>query len=246
MNDWQYQPARDINLTPRERLRSHRREGGLISDGCRLLWWAGVRSSLKLWHRLTITGRENLPASPSYVLVANHASHLDALVLAAALPLSVRNHVFPLAAGDVFFERPLTSAFAAVVLNALPVWRKCGGRQAIPALRERLHETPSVYLLFPEGTRSRTGCLGEFKPGIGMMLARSDVPVIPCHLWGTFEACPPGTHIPRPRPVRLRIGQPRRFADVENRRAGWEHIARELAEDVRKLGAGGAHHIEKA
>ena len=70
MNYWQYQPAQDLDLTPSERLRSYRREDGLISDGCRLLWWSGVKSSLKLWHRLSVTGREHLPQSPSYVLVA--------------------------------------------------------------------------------------------------------------------------------------------------------------------------------
>ncbi|MCA9028764.1 MAG: 1-acyl-sn-glycerol-3-phosphate acyltransferase [Planctomycetaceae bacterium] len=236
MNDWQYQPAQDLDLTPSERLRSYRREDGLISDGCRLLWWSGVKSSLKLWHRLSVTGREHLPQSPSYVLVANHSSHLDALVLAAALPLSVRNQLFPLAAGDAFFERPATSLFAAVMLNALPVWRTAVGRHAIQALRDRLIETPSIYLLFPEGTRSRDGAMGEFKPGIGMMLAGTNVPVLPCYLHGAHAACPPGARFPRPLSIRLSIGQPRLYPDVENRRNGWEHIAHELAEDVRTLG----------
>jgi 1-acyl-sn-glycerol-3-phosphate acyltransferase len=236
MNNWQYQPARDLDLTPSERLRSYEREGGLVSDGCRLLWWSGVKASLKVWHRLTVTGQEHLPDSPSYVLVANHASHLDALVLAAAMPLTVRNHLFPLAAGDVFFERPTTSAFAAVMLNALPVWRNAVGRHAINALRNRLIETPSIYLLFPEGTRSRDGQLMEFKPGIGMLLAATEVPVIPCYLDGTFTACPAGTHVPRPRRIQLTIGQPRQYASVENRRTGWNQIARELQEDVATLG----------
>ncbi|MEZ6050133.1 MAG: lysophospholipid acyltransferase family protein [Planctomycetaceae bacterium] len=152
------------------------------------------------------------------------------------MPLSVRNQLFPLAAGDAFFERPATSLFAAVMLNALPVWRTAVGRHAIQALRDRLIETPSIYLLFPEGTRSRDGEMGEFKPGIGMMLAGTNVPVLPCYLHGAHAACPPGARFPRPLSIRLSIGQPRLYPDVENRRNGWEHIAHELAEDVRTLG----------
>ena len=239
MNDWQYQPARDLDLTPGERMRSYQREGGLVSDCCRLMWWSAVKASLKVWHRLTVTGREHLPASPSYVLVANHTSHLDALVLAAALPLSVRNQLFPLAAGDVFFERPSTSAFAAVMLNALPVWRKSAGRHAIKSLRTRLTENPSIYLLFPEGTRSRDGRISDFKPGVGMLLAETEVPVLPCYLDGTFRACPAGTRLPRPHKLRLTIGSPRQYADVENRRSGWERISQELQKEV--LALGGEH-----
>ena len=245
MTDWKYQPARDLDLTPGERLRSYEREGGLVSDCCRLLWWSAVKGSLKVWHRLTVTGREHLPDSPSYVLVANHASHLDALVLAAALPLSVRNQLFPLAAGDVFFERPASSAFAAVMLNALPVWRK-GCRTARHQMRcaTRLVETPSIYLLFPEGTRSREGQIADFKPGIGMLLAGTDVPVIPCYLDGTHTACPAGTRVPRPYKIRLAIGRPRRYPDVENRRTGWEKISCQLQEDVTTLGPSQPKEVE--
>ena len=64
------------------------------------------------------------PENYQRIYFANHTSHLDALVLGATLPLKLRDQLFPLATGDVFFHTPALAAFSATVLNALPVWRK--------------------------------------------------------------------------------------------------------------------------
>src|SRR6516162_3647568 len=77
--------------------------GGLLRGAL----WQTVRGWLGLFHRLTIHGQENWPVAPPFVLVANHSSHLDTLVLAAALPSQLRAHLRPLAAADVFFRTPL-------------------------------------------------------------------------------------------------------------------------------------------
>ena len=128
MDSWKIEPARDIDLPLGKRNCSARRESGLVATTARFVWWSAMKATLKLMHRLEIRGRENLPEEPPFVLVANHASHLDAMVLGAALPLRLRDSIFPLAAGDVFFETPAMAAFSAVVLNALPVWRNNCGR----------------------------------------------------------------------------------------------------------------------
>jgi 1-acyl-sn-glycerol-3-phosphate acyltransferase len=235
MEQWNLTGARDLSMTPAERWRSLQRENGLISTGLHLAWWSLVRGYLAMWHRLSITGRQNLPAQPPYVLVANHTSHLDALVLAAPLPWRLRDRVFPIAAGDVFFETPLASAFAAGLLNALPLWRKKCGPHALEQLRKRLLEEPCVYILFPEGGRSRDGKMMTFKPGLGMLVAGADAPVIPCHLDGCYEALPPENRFPKPRRIRLRIGEPVNFKDVANDRQGWLHIATTLKERVQAL-----------
>ena len=235
MDDWRLQPARDLELAGADRHRSYQRESGLVANVARFAWWSMIRASLKLLHRLKIHGRENLPQSPSFVLVANHASHLDALVLGATLPLSLRDQLFPLAAGDVFFHTPALAAFSATVLNALPVWRKKDGAHAIKQLRTRLIDEPSIYILFPEGGRTRDGSMRPFKSGIGMMTAGTQVPVIPCHLEGTFEAFPPEAFVPRLHKVTVRIGTPRTFEHLENRRPGWDQVSRLLEEDIKAL-----------
>ena len=161
-------------------------------------------------------------------MVANHSSHLDAITLAAALPWPLRRFAFPIAAGDVFFETPAVALFSAMMLNALPMWRKSCGPHAMQQLRERLISEPTIYVLFPEGTRSRDGNLGRFKPGLGMIVAESEVPVVPCYLHGAHAACPPDRKLPLPLPLHLRIGAPLSFAGIKNERAGWQEIAARL------------------
>jgi len=218
-----------------ERLRSVKRETGLIGLIGRSLWWWWVRGVLRLTERIEIVGREHLPGSAPFVVVANHSSHLDVLVLATALPFALRNCVFPLAAGDTFFETPAVAAFATSMMNALPMWRKNCGHHAIDTLRRRLVDEPCGYILFPEGTRARSGQMGPFRHGIGMLVAGTKVPVIPCHLQGTFEALPPGGKWPRRTRIVLRIGAPCQFEKEPHDRTGWQTIAQTIERCVRSL-----------
>lgn len=238
MDEWQYKPAGDHGLKPQESLRSLKRETGLVASVTQAAWRLAVRGYLRGYHRLRVDGREHLPAQAPFVMVANHASHLDALTLASALPWKLRQCAFPIAAGDVFFETPAMMLFSAMMLNALPMWRKSCGPHAMKQLRERLIGDPAIYVLFPEGTRSRDGSMGRFKPGLGMLVAESSVPVVPCYLQGAFEACPPKGKIPLPLPIHLRIGPPVQFADLKNERAGWQEIATRLEAAVGALREG--------
>jgi 1-acyl-sn-glycerol-3-phosphate acyltransferase len=236
MEQWKLEPARDLGMPLDERARSLRRESGLLSTFARSIRWGVVRGYLRVYHRLEIIGREHLPKEPPFVLIANHASHLDALVLSAALPWRTLDRVYPLAAGDVFFEKPARAVLAASVLNAFPVWRGKAGAHALEEMRTRLIEEPCIYILFPEGTRSRDGAMAEFKGGLGRLTAAAEVPVVPCHLAGTFVALPPNCRVPRPRKVTLRVGEPVVFSDVANDGPGWKHISRTCETAVRRLG----------
>jgi len=128
-----------------------------------------------------------------------------------------------------------SAAFAAIFLNALPMWRRKCGSHAMETLRERLVEGEVVYLLFPEGTRTRTGEVAEFRAGIGMLVAGTNVPVVPAWLEGCFAAMPPESKLPRPRAISLRFGRPLSFAEVANDRAGWREVAGVLEGAVRAL-----------
>jgi 1-acyl-sn-glycerol-3-phosphate acyltransferase len=240
VQDFDLKPAADIGLTPLERWRSPRRESGLGQTVGHLLFAFATRTFLRIWNRLEIRGQENLPREPPFIMVANHASHLDALVLAAPLPYAIRDRVFPLAAGDVFFQSAAVSAFAAGFINAIPLWRKQKTPKALQELRQRLVSEPCVFLLFPEGARTRDGNYLRFKPGVGMLVAGSNVPVVPCHLRGTFEACPAGRILPLPRKITTTIGQPLRFPNVENNREGWDIIIGQVEKAIRDLGERGA------
>lgn len=225
MEDWKLDPAHDLGLPFKERLRSLRRESGLLESGMHLFWWLMLRAYFRAYHRLEIHGLEHLPAEPPFACIGNHSSHLDALALAASLPARWRDSIFPIAAGDTFFNTPAVAAFAAFILNALPMWRRNCGSHSMQMLRQRLVEDKSIYILFPEGTRSRDGKLGAFKPGLGMLVAGTPVPVVPCHLQGAFHAFAPHQKLPRPRKIILRIGKPISFPNNKNERAGWMEVA---------------------
>lgn len=235
MKRWDLQPAGDLGMPAGDRLRSLRRENGLISTALHGIWWFFVRNYLRVWHRLTITGQQHLPTTPPFILVANHASHLDTLALAAPLAWRLRDRIFPIAAGDVFFQTPLASAFAAWMLNALPMWRKKCGPHAMAELRRRLTDEPCAYILFPEGTRSRDGRMMPFKPGLGMLVAGARVPIIPCYLAGCHRALAPGQRWPRPGRIHLQIGEPIVFDHLPNDREGWQHISQIMEERIRTL-----------
>jgi 1-acyl-sn-glycerol-3-phosphate acyltransferase len=169
------------------------------------------------------------------VLAANHCSHLDALVLGAALIPRHRERAFPIAAGDVFFQSTVTSTFSAIMLNALPMWRKNCGPHALAELRRKLQEERAIFIIFPEGGRSRTGSMMPFKHGLGMLVAETNVPIVPCGLAGTFDALPPHRKLPRPATIKLMIGDPLQFGSTANDRTGWSQLAQSVESAVRKL-----------
>jgi 1-acyl-sn-glycerol-3-phosphate acyltransferase len=239
VNDWRYNPALDLGLQPNQRHCSPLRESDLTSSVLRLGWLMTVRTILKCWNRLEIHGLENLPAQPPFVMVANHSSHLDTVVLASALSLRWRDHVSPLAAGDYFFATPPLAGFSAVILNALPLWRnrRGGQRHELGDLRERLVNQSAIYIVFPEGSRSRDRQLHEFKPGFATLVARTTVPVLPCHLSGSFAAMPPDARAVRPRKIILQIGTPLTFETVANHAEGWRRIAAVAREEIVALSA---------
>jgi 1-acyl-sn-glycerol-3-phosphate acyltransferase len=234
--DWKYEPAKDHGLPPLERMRSHRREAGLFSATARLLWWTAWAGLLRTWNRLQVEGREHLPSASSFVMVANHESHLDVFCLTAALTIGARRHFVPLSAEDVFFDKPTRTFFAAHVLNAMPVRRGKGVRHGFAAMRERLLAEPTIYAIFPAGKRARDTTMLPFRAGIGMLVAGTTIPVVPCHVEGAFEALRPETVILRPHRLLVRIGRPRTFEAEPDARQGWDRIAAVLEDDVRSLG----------
>src|SRR2546423_946812 len=235
MEPWKLEPARDTGLTPGERFRSVRRESGLLEGLAHQACFLLLRTYFAIAHRLTIEGRDKLPAHGPFVVAANHSSHLDALALGAALTPRHRERAFPIAAGDVFFQSGVTSTFSAIMLNALPMWRKNCGPHALADLRRKLQEEKAIFIIFPEGGRSRTGAMLHFKHGVGMLVAETNVPVVPCALIGTFDALPAERNFPRPGAIKLAIGNPLQFGSIANDRSGWSQIAKSVESNVRDL-----------
>ena len=218
------------------RLRRFPREPDVMVYGFRSVIALIIRGLLRLYLRFEIIGEENLPNDSSFVLVANHSSHLDTLCLLAALPLRRLHCAFPVAAEDYFFRGLPRTWFAAVVMNALPFARQMRVRESLSICAQLLAQPGNVLIIFPEGTRSRTGETQPFKSGIGVLLAGRDVSVLPCYLQGAFQAWPKGRRWPRPRKVRLIIGARRNYATRGAERSDACAVAAELQGAVRELG----------
>ena len=240
MNTWNYHPSPNIGTPIASRLTRFPREPGMFAYAVRSIAALLLRAWMRVYHRLAIDGRDNLPAGGSYVLVCNHTSHLDTLGLLCAVPLRRIHHCFPAAAADYFFTNLPRSAVSATLINALPFDRAGGGEQSLALCDALLREGDNILILFPEGTRSTSGEIGRFRSGIGRLAAGKDLDVVPCHLQGGMQAWPKGRWLPRPRRLRLRIGTPRNFGHLDASPESVHTVCADLHRQVSELGGRGA------
>jgi 1-acyl-sn-glycerol-3-phosphate acyltransferase len=242
MRRWLSDSVRDLNQAPVDHLRQFPRDPDMLVYGLRSLGALITRRLLQIYNHFEIIGHQNLRTNRSLIMVANHCSHLDTLCLLAALPLRKLHRAFPAAASDYFFQSVPRLWAAAILVNALPFARQARVRQSLSLCRELLANPGTILIIFPEGTRSTTGEVGEFKSGIGALVAGRDVAVAPCFIDGSFRAWPKGRRFPRPRKIRLVIGTPRNYRDHGTGNSDIGAIATELRDAVNQLRpANGSH-----
>jgi long-chain acyl-CoA synthetase len=169
-----------------------------------VLLYAVNRLMMRLFFRLRITGLDDLPAQGPFVITPNHVSYLDALAIAAALPLSRLRGLYW--AGMVGLFDNAASRLICRAVHLFPVDAK--HPDAAVRIAARVLDAGRSEVWFPEGWRSPDGRLQRFLPGIGQLLLRSRVTAVPVWVGGTFEALPRGRLIPRFRPVTLDFGSP--------------------------------------
>lgn len=237
MDRWKLNPDAHLGKAEHERWKSVQREPGLAEALTTLSWQLFIGFYLRCCHRFEIEGKEHIPPQLPYILIANHSSHLDALCLMAAVPKRHTSDLFAIAAQDTFFTNLGRSWFAAYALNALPLSRSGGGkgREEMELMRARLMQGNCGFILFPEGTRSRDGNIASFRSGLGMLVAGTNLPVVPIAIDGAFTALPPQRKFPRFSRLRLRIGEPCDFSLIENSASGWKEVAIIAEQAVRNL-----------
>jgi 1-acyl-sn-glycerol-3-phosphate acyltransferase len=158
-----------------------------------------LRPTMNVYTRRRSTGSDRLSRIKGpVILVANHASHLDTPVILAALPRRLRKRTAVAAATDYFYRNRLVAALVSLIFNTVPVDRDGGGlgKQATEHLDKLLDQGWNL-LLYPEGTRSRSGGLGRVRRGAAVLAERHKLPVVPIRVTGTSAAMPPGRFWPK-------------------------------------------------
>ncbi|NEM91414.1 lysophospholipid acyltransferase family protein [Galbitalea soli] len=158
---------------------------------------------------VTVLGRSRLKGvKGGFVVVANHSSHLDTPLIFGSLPRRLARYLAAGAAADYFFDVWWRRGLTALFFNAFPVQREGKTRRSISAKSLLLRGVP--LLVFPEGTRSKDGTFGPFKPGAAALAASCGVPCIPTALIGVHIAHPRGTNWPKSGrlPVGVVFGDP--------------------------------------
>ena len=169
-----------------------------------------------------VEGQSNVDGlTGAYIVVGNHSSHLDAPMVFSLLPNHMTQKLATGAAADYFYRKQRISKLTSLFFNTYPVERK-GKPSAHPGraahMTSRLLQEGIPILIFPEGTRSRTGEMGVFKPGAAALSIKLDVPIVPLAMHGGHEAMPVGSKFPtlnRP-PVQLYIGKPIKAREGES------------------------------
>ncbi len=156
-------------------------------------------------------GRDKLAALKGpVILVANHASHMDTPVILSALPRRLRRRTVVAAAADYFYRNRLVAGLVSLIFNTTPIDRRGGGLSKDGSHLDKLLDQGWNLLLYPEGTRSRSGSQGRIRRGAAVLASAHKLTIVPIRVTGTREAMPPGRIWPkrlraRPVPKRHRI-----------------------------------------
>src|SRR3954464_509984 len=181
---------------------------------------AVLEPAIRLWFRLSSTGQPNIPDGP-VILAANHRSFLDPFVIGVCL----RRPIYFVAKKELF-DNPLQGWFLNCLV-AFPVRRGESDEDSVRTALELLERGQAV-VIFPEGTRIRSGSLGKPRRGVGGMALESGAPVVPVAVTGTERARSGGLWV-KPVKVSLRFGPALTFPRVEDPSPD---LGREVAERI--------------
>ncbi len=161
---------------------------------------------IRMIYRIEVSGRDNISLDKACVLTPNHTSYLDPFILGLALGRRQLGNTCWAGATVAAFNTALKRRGSRLGL-VLPIEPRRGAMSSI-AFASLVLRRGYNLVWFPEGRRSPDGGLQEFKPGLGVVLSRLSVPVIPVSIEGTYEAWPTQRKFPRPGIIRISFGAP--------------------------------------
>ena len=176
----------------------------------RLIYFLFVRCFVLILLGLNIRRKNLLPKSGPAIIVANHNSHLDTMVLISLFPLSLLPNVRPVAAADYFLKNKYMAWFSQKIIGIIPVTRGGGTKFKDPLepCYEAL-ERGEILILFPEGTRGEPEKISDFKKGVSWIVEKyPDAPVTPIFIHGLGKAMGKSDFLPVPFFCDIFVGSP--------------------------------------
>ncbi|WP_447978720.1 lysophospholipid acyltransferase family protein [Candidatus Nitrospira bockiana] len=194
--------------------------------------WYLFRAIGRLCFRYRTIGEEQIPRHGGLLIAANHASFLDIPFLGCGIPRRVaflgRQDLFPFPGFRWVFRW----------LGWIPIRHDRLDRTGFGTAIDLIKNGHAV-VIYPEGTRTKTGRLGPGKPGVGMIVAETGCPVVPAYIFGTYEALPMDSARIRCHPIGVSFGKPLEFhGELERlpRKEFYRHVSRSVMERIAELG----------
>lgn len=189
-----------------------------------------VTSLAKLWLKVRFEGCENIPKTGPVILISNHISHLDPPLIGCAL----QGRYAAFIAKEELFDKPFLKWWMRAI-KQISIKRGAGGTEALNTALQYL-KAGEIVIMFPEGTRSETGRIGQFKSGASILAMRSAAPILPCGISHTNKAFSKGSKRILPYwktgyPVVVRFGKPFKVTETP-KNADWFDKA-----ELRKISA---------
>lgn len=187
------------------------------------LTWALVKIIFPFLFPIKVNGRENLPKKGAFILASNHKSNIDPMII----PICCYFKMGFVAKEELFQKKILR--WLLPKLGAIPIRRGAADVSAIKTVIRQL-KAGRPMLIFPEGTRVLDEADRKVQSGVGFIVEKSKVPVVPLYIEGTDKVMPPGSRFLRRHLVTLTFGQPVSVAKWRDH--SYEQIAADIMEEI--------------
>ena len=177
-----------------------------------LLFAEILRLVFKLIWGLKVFGTENIPKTGKCILCVNHSSYLDAFIVEASMPASLRKGLF-FVGFRAYFEQPLIKNIIKYI-QVIPI---DPGMHFVEAMQASSYvlKNDKIVCIFPEAQRTIDGNIKEFKKGAGILAKELNIPLIPVLITGSYESWPRTKPFPRPHSLKITFGRPFDFEELK-------------------------------
>ncbi len=182
----------------------------------------------KIYFRLEVEGADNVPEKDGVLVASNHSSFLDPVIVG----VGISRQTYYLTKQNLF-KIPIFGLLIKA-LHTIPVRREQVSVSTFKELIKSLNAKKAI-ILFPEGTRSIDGKLGQGKMGIGMLALKADVPIVPAYIDGAVKAFPKNGKWIHPKKIRVIFGKPIVPNSKDPSKNNYQKISAQVMESINRL-----------